>query len=406
MSLGTVDEVTAIADSAAIALGGPILITDERFDVLAYSRSGDDTGGLRARSILARRLPRELVAWLGSSGTAALIRTASAPLTVEPPGGGLQVVSPIRWGADLVGIVWLALPRQRVDGTTIAVLGDTSLRAAGAVLRRRLGDSADASAAEDTLSHVLAGRGDASTLAPRLGADAEGVRLIGFDLCEPRALSATEARMLETITGLCVEGPKLGLATMSGSRIYALVRDTGAAAARELASLVLARIERGTGIECRAVVSDALAELTGLAQVRARTDRCLDTPQWESGTPIRSLADAGGEEVLDHVAEIFESRPELLHQGVLSLAASDSRGRSDYVHTLKVYFDCNCDLAAASRVLFVHRNTLKYRLGRICDIAGIDLTRPAERLMVELQVRFLIDRRRENRPARAIGETA
>jgi len=406
MSPGTVDEVTAIADSAAIALGGPILITDERFDVLAYSRSGDDTGGLRARSILARRLPRELVAWLSSSGTAALIRTATAPLTVEPPGGGLQVVSPIRWGSDLVGIVWLALPRPRTDGTTMAVLADTSLRAAGAVLRRRLGASAEASVAEDTLSHVLAGRGDASTLVPRLGADTDAVRLIAFDLYEPRALSATEARMLETIAGLCIEGPGLGLATMSGSRIYALVRDAGHAAARELASLVLARVERGTGIVCRAVVSDALPELGGLTRVRSRADRYLDAPEWESGTPIRSLGDAGGEEVLDHVAEIFESRPELLHQGVLSLAAIDRSKRSDYVHTLKVYFDCNCDLAAASRVLFVHRNTLKYRLGRICDIARIDLTRPAERLMVELQVRYLIDRRRESRPARAIGATA
>jgi DNA-binding PucR family transcriptional regulator len=43
----------------------------------------------------------------------------------------------------------------------------------------------------------------------------------------------------------------------------------------------------------------------------------------------------------------------------------------------------------AAERLHVHRNTFRYRLRRIEELAGIDLDDPDERLVAELQLRWL-----------------
>lgn len=64
------------------------------------------------------------------------------------------------------------------------------------------------------------------------------------------------------------------------------------------------------------------------------------------------------------------------------LLAHDSS--QEFLQTLEVYFEHNGSLTQASEALFIHRNTLIYRLERICEIAGLDLEKPETRLAVEL----------------------
>ena len=44
----------------------------------------------------------------------------------------------------------------------------------------------------------------------------------------------------------------------------------------------------------------------------------------------------------------------------------------DYLETLTIYFDCNCDLESAARQLYVHKNTIKYRLKCISEATNLD----------------------------------
>lgn len=45
-------------------------------------------------------------------------------------------------------------------------------------------------------------------------------------------------------------------------------------------------------------------------------------------------------------------------------------------------------MAKAAQRLFVHRNTMHYRLRKIQDLCGLDLADPDERLVAELQLRL------------------
>jgi hypothetical protein len=57
---------------------------------------------------------------------------------------------------------------------------------------------------------------------------------------------------------------------------------------------------------------------------------------------------------------------------------------ADLIHTLRTLVSCGFDRARTSRALHVHRNTLGYRVNRIEQLAGIDLTRPRDVVYVYL----------------------
>ena len=48
-------------------------------------------------------------------------------------------------------------------------------------------------------------------------------------------------------------------------------------------------------------------------------------------------------------------------------------GDKEMVETLSVYFDCNENIVQSSEKLFIHKNTLKYRLDKIKIITGLDV---------------------------------
>jgi len=59
-------------------------------------------------------------------------------------------------------------------------------------------------------------------------------------------------------------------------------------------------------------------------------------------------------------------------------------GGDELVHTLEAYFAHNGNLSQTAEALFIHRNTLVYRMERIAEISGLDLNRSETRLAVQL----------------------
>src|SRR6202030_2319654 len=70
-----------------------------------------------------------------------------------------------------------------------------------------------------------------------------------------------------------------------------------------------------------------------------------------------------------------------------SLIDYDSRKHAELVRTLSRYLECGGSYDATAAALSVHRNTLKYRLQRIREISGHDLTNPATNFNLHLATR-------------------
>ncbi len=68
------------------------------------------------------------------------------------------------------------------------------------------------------------------------------------------------------------------------------------------------------------------------------------------------------------------------------LKEHDRERRSDLVRTLRVYFAAGSNASEAADRLFLHRNSMLYRLARIQKLTGLDLKEPGTRLALQLRL--------------------
>ena len=63
------------------------------------------------------------------------------------------------------------------------------------------------------------------------------------------------------------------------------------------------------------------------------------------------------------------------------------RRKNEILTTLRAYFDNECSVSAAAQALFIHRNTVAYRIQKISELLQVDLTDSSQRLLLELACR-------------------
>lgn len=88
------------------------------------------------------------------------------------------------------------------------------------------------------------------------------------------------------------------------------------------------------------------------------------------------------------ILEREELTRSLLHPAVEILHQYDQENGSELLKTLRVYMQESMNQIHTSDALFVHRNTLKYRLARIQELTDIDLTDADEKLYLSLSLRL------------------
>jgi DNA-binding PucR family transcriptional regulator len=104
---------------------------------------------------------------------------------------------------------------------------------------------------------------------------------------------------------------------------------------------------------------------------------------------VADLDDTQMRSLLLRLADLVLS-PELLMAGKLgALRQHDEQHHTSYVESLATYLDCFGDVSAAAQSLHIHANTLRYRVNKLQEISGIDLSDPAERLDLLLQQQLL-----------------
>lgn len=67
-----------------------------------------------------------------------------------------------------------------------------------------------------------------------------------------------------------------------------------------------------------------------------------------------------------------------------SLAYPKTKDEEDLVHTLIVYLDNNCQIALTSKKLFIHRNTVKYRIAKCEEILSYSVHEPQNSLHLRM----------------------
>ncbi len=86
--------------------------------------------------------------------------------------------------------------------------------------------------------------------------------------------------------------------------------------------------------------------------------------------------------MLEALARSADLRP---FRGLIErVEAYDREHSSDLIRTLRAFFAANANSSEAADRLYLHRNSLPYRLTRVQELTGLDLKDPRARLALQL----------------------
>jgi DNA-binding PucR family transcriptional regulator len=88
----------------------------------------------------------------------------------------------------------------------------------------------------------------------------------------------------------------------------------------------------------------------------------------------------------EHLLRELAGSPDIapFRELVRPLVEHDLERRSDLVRTLRAYFAAGSNASEAADRLFLHRNSMLYRLERIQKLTGLDLKDPRVALALQL----------------------
>jgi len=139
----------------------------------------------------------------------------------------------------------------------------------------------------------------------------------------------------------------------------------------------------------RAAVGSTVSNLEAVGRSRREADEVLDVLGPDAAASVASIETMQARVVVHRLRQLVADNPELNQGKVVLLAEQDAAKGTAWIPTLRAYFDAFGDMAEAAARVNVHPNTFRYRLRRITELFGIDLADPDERLVAELQLRFV-----------------
>lgn len=276
----------------------------------------------------------------------------------------------------------------------VPILGRQAAEVCGLeMLQRATRHEAEEQFGADLVEELLATDRDDVRVASRL------MRL-GYDLSPGRrhvvvALGGREAKTLSAIGETLARDLAWIAGRESASALGMAYREhylcllsfDSAAGERRVRYWVQELVSRLPGPCCDLGVSRVSADLAGLAagveqsvaawSLGRRIAGRLSPFYWEDLGLYRLLAG------LRDQADLRRFYDETL--GVL--VAYDAAHNTDLVPTLEAFFEQNANASQTARALYVHRNTLNYRLQRIAEITGLDLDDAEARLALQLALK-------------------
>ncbi|MFE3829366.1 PucR family transcriptional regulator [Streptomyces sp. NPDC059092] len=392
-----------IAESLAERLGRSAAIDDARLRLLAHSSHQGKVDRVRAESVLRRAVPKvvaEHVYACRDGATGLFFVTPREDLGLDDG----RIGHPIIHQGALLGFVWLLTSEGPVEGehhnaargaaSDAALIMHRDYLQAGLdrdrehALIKQLFDDADAqrsAAAAEIIEERLFGAGSYAVLVAEIDLPG-GHATDGHQLALASGLAAVRSR----------RAPQSVLTfERRNQAILITAEPLGPSARDELIAL------GGSLRDAVAAASDAdecwvgigrsrsdLAEVTSSYDEALRTIRiCRRVRTLDPVTPVERL---GVYELLGQVPE--STLRSMLHPGLRVLMEQGSRADS-LIQTLETFLDSAGDVKTASERLFAHRTSLYYRLRRIQELTGLDLSNGDDRLIAHLGLKIarLID---------------
>ncbi|WP_346054965.1 MULTISPECIES: PucR family transcriptional regulator [Amycolatopsis] len=395
-------DLFAVANAIAALIDAPVTIEDRRSRVLAFSGRQDEADPSRVETILGRQVPERFARMLTERGVFRELYRSDATVYFGLPEQAVdglslpRVAVAVRAGDEVLGSIWAAV-REPLSEDREQALRDAARLVALHMLRIRAGADVERRLRTDLVSTALEGGAGAREALTRLGLADQPVVVLALavlDEDEHDAGLATERQRISDGLAMHLSAvhPRCA-AALVGDVAYGLVpvARTGDPEQRavRIASDFLDRV--GERVRVVAGIGPVAQDGAGLAEARASADRALRVLRSEraGGRRVARLADVHVEALLLELRDLVTARGDRPTGPVARLFAYDEEHGTRLVETLRAWLDAFGDVIAASAAVYVHPNTFRYRLRRLAEVGGIDLTDPEARFAAMLQLRVV-----------------
>lgn len=368
-----------IVDALSVRLGRPVLVDDLELRPLAYSSQTGELDSVRTESILGRHAPDAARDALFAHG----IRTAPDPVRIPPHpdiGMSARVCIPIARAGRRLGFLWL------IDDDPVPDADLRAARAAASDAAALLQSDADAQLdrrrREQELIDQLLGPDGARADLAAAALDADNyVPLRPLIVCVAAGGDASEGSgepLADGIDRFRARLPaKHSLCGEVSGRAVCIVSASSQARGVELAEVLRSdggtRVLVGEGDDAADLYHARRSYRRALAALRVAPTTATGVQRWSE---LRA-------------ARLLTSLPETAYDDVPPrLRTLLDGGNDQLVLTLETYLDHAGDVKSTAAALWLHRTSLYYRLRRIEEIAGVELSRGEDRLLCHVALRL------------------
>ena len=388
---GLGDELYTLANSLASFIGGSVAIEDMDRRVLAYSSLPDQRiDALREQGILGRHVPdmeRNLAQYRSVLAAQGVTRFPEASDEFA------RAAIAVKAGTKPLGTIWAI---ENVGGITQEgerLLHEGARLAALHILGNQNNNKLEFQVREGTLRSALDGSLNAKEIAYRLALPAGTVlSLVGFAAIPNSHGTVPMITHLgdELSQYLTVFRPDAAI-TITPRAVYVLLPGGESEPVVRLVNSALTAIHTAFKDQIRAAISHTSTQPADLPNMRREIDDILRVTTVNSDFPVvAKIGDVHARVLLAHVADELMREPMLKHPGIEAMLTYDLENKTNYADSVTAWLDAVGDIALAAESLFIHANTLRYRLRRVKDLFNINLDNPDDRLAVWMQLRLVM----------------
>lgn len=406
-----------LAESISVLLDAPVSIEDQDFRLLAHAGHPGVTEQTLVRTVLDRQVPLAVVRSYRDRGVYERLYSTDRPIfvaDVDGPGSSRRsrVAIAVRASSQVLGSIWAAV-RTPPTAEHLRTLEEAAKVVALQLLRHRADQDLERRLRTELVSIALDGGFTAADAMCRLGLDGRPALVVAMSLdeaasgeadCAERAID--NQRVADALAMHLNAVLAHSVVAVLGDRIYAIValgHTNEASDERALAIIKDFQSRLGERRQVRAGVGPVVQAVAGVSRSRAGADRALRVLQ-SAGDRRRACTFAAcrTEVYLQELADLVAAHGDDAHPGLSRIAAYDERTGNNYLETLDLWLDSFGDCKSSAQHLFIHTNTLRYRVRQAAKISGMDLDDPHERFNAMLELKLHKYRRDALRRADAV----
>lgn len=377
------DDVFAFCNHVAWQAGGPVLMYDSSWGIVAYSTLNQPIDEVRRSIILRRVIPTdESVSAFRQFSEDQF--EAGTPSFETPDTPGVQtrrVVATIRLLGVHVGSLWIAESAGPLHPDVVDIAEHAAKEAS---FYFQLRDDQRRREADRFARMLLEGNQDESLLGQYLGIPAATrVRVVAVwhgdgDLRKEAREVARVLAERQSVQHVRFE---------TDDRIYFAFHDSSGSS-EHLTPAVRAFCRQMSAADDRLLVGAGRTTVRlGHAPVsKADADRVIAYLMRTPGERVGSVNTLRSQIALMRLVEILEGQFEPLPDPLRALAPLEPEDRDEALRTLDAYFTHPGNVSQAARQVHVHPNTFRYRLAKVTDLLGVDLDDRDARLLLEIEL--------------------